>query len=96
MLLLKPVRGTMTQDSVWYHLLQSAHSIHFVFGSSGILQMLYTGTSSTDLIVNSVAHLSLLYENTDIFLLSKQSTDGDEFSPGQSGTELGALQKPAQ
>ena len=68
----RAVLGTLTQDSVWYHLLQPEHSIQRVFGSSGIQQTQYTGTSSTDFTVDSVARLSLLYGNIDICLLSKQ------------------------
>ena len=71
-LLESAVCGTLMQDSVWYHLLQPEHSIQRVFGSSGILQTQYTGTSSTDLTVDSVARLSFLYGNIDICLLSKQ------------------------
>ena len=64
----RAVLGTLTQDSVWYHLLQPEHSIQCVFGSSGILRTQYTGTSSTDFTVDSVAHLSLLYGNNDVCL----------------------------
>ena len=57
------------QDSVWYHLLQPEHSIQRVLGSSGYLQMQYSGTSSTAFTVNC---LSFLYGNIDICLVSKQ------------------------
>ena len=66
----RAVLGTLTEDSVWYHLLQPEHSIQRVFGSSGILQTQYTRTSYTDFTVDSVAHLSR--GNIHICLLSKQ------------------------
>ena len=95
-LLLKAARGTLTQDSMWYHRLQPEHSIHFVFGSSGILQMQYTGTFSTDLIVNSWPVSACCAEISTSLFGRNSSIDGAAFSPGHSGTDLGALQKPAQ
>ena len=89
------VRGALMQDSVWYHLLQPEHLIQRVFGSSGILQTQYTGTSSTDFTIDSVARLSCMETLISAFSLNS-STDGDTFCLERRDIDLGAIQMPVQ
>ena len=60
-LLQKVVGGVSIHgDSVWNQFLHAEHWIQLVSGMSGILQTQCTGTSSTDVTVDSVARLSLV------------------------------------
>ena len=55
------VGGASIHDSVWNQFLHAEHWIQLVSGKSIILQTQYTGTSSADFTVDSVALLSLIY-----------------------------------
>ena len=86
----------MMQESVWYHLLQPEHSVQCVFGSSGIVQTQYIGTSSTDFTVDSVARLRPVRKHLMSAFSQNSTTDGGTFSLERSGVDLGALQMPVQ
>ena len=89
-LLERAVRGTLMQDSEWYHLLQPEHSIQCVFiAALPSSKREYTGTSSTDFTADSVVRISFLYDLP--FLETAPQMHGDTFSLEQSDIDLGAL-----